>query len=285
MILRVLAIAAAGAFSASAAVAQGGIVCRPGDDSNEAKLFGIRAVAVAFSPAAAPRVPAPGRVELGLELTYLTEIDSLTAVPETCYPGKAADNVNILSVLPRPRILVGLPAGFAFEGSWVPPIRFSGVKANLFGLGLSRPLAIAGGRGLVTPRLHATLGEVHAPVTCPEEVLDDPTSSCFNGTESDDSYQPNQLGVDVSLAWPLGSGFTPYGGIGWEHLDPTFQVNFTNSQGTLDDTKVLVTLERAVVFGGLTWQTDQIRFSGEIWAAPTDAATARLYLSYTLGSQ
>jgi hypothetical protein len=72
--------------------------------------------------------------------------------------------------------------------------------------------------------------------------------------------------------------------VGWEHLDPTFQVNFTNSQGTLDDTKVLVTLERAVVFGGLTWNaTDHLRLSGEFWAAPADAATARAYVSYTLG--
>ena len=37
--LRIVAIAAAGALSASAAVAQGGIICRPGDDSNEATLF------------------------------------------------------------------------------------------------------------------------------------------------------------------------------------------------------------------------------------------------------
>ena len=286
MRLRILAIAAAGALSASAAVAQGGIVCRPGEDSNEAQVMAIRAVPLAFSPASAPRTLAQWRVEVGLEVAYLTDIDSATAVPTTCYPGKAADNVNVLSVLPRPRVLVGLPGGFTFEGSWVPPIRVSGVKPNLFGLAVSRPLPVAGGKGVVNPRLHATLGEVHAPVTCPEEYLDDPGSACFGGTESDDRYQPNQYGVDVALAWPLGGGFTPYAGAGWEHIDPTFETNFTNAQGDLDDTRVAATLDRAVLFAGATWWADAgFSLTGEIWAAPADAATGRLTARYAFGAQ
>jgi hypothetical protein len=271
-------------LAAPAAAAQTGVTCRPGDDSNEARTLATMAVAVTFSPAGAARPLPPWRIEVGLEAASVPQVDSAEAVPTVCRPGKPAENVNIISVLPRPRVRVGLPGGLAFEGSWVPPLRVNGARANLVGLALARPLAVLGGRGVLVPRVHATLGEVRAPVTCPEEALDDPESTCFEGTESDDSWRPGLFGVDLALAWPSGR-FAPYAGAGWTHLDPTFQVNFTNSAGQLDDTRVEVTLERIALFAGVTWAaTPQLAVSGEAYAVPADAASFRLAARYTLGA-
>jgi len=268
---------------AAPAAAQTGVTCRPGDDSNEARALGTMAVAVTFSPAGAPEVPAPWRVELGMELATVPEVDSADAVATTCRPGKDAENVNLLGVLPRPRVRIGLPWNLAFEGSWIPPVRVNEVKANLLGLALARPFAILEGRAVVSPRLHATLGRVRAPVTCPEDGLVDPASECFGGTLSDDRWDPGQFGIDVALAW-RGGRLRPYLGAGWTRLAPTFQVDFTNSAGQLDDTKVKVTLDRAALFAGLTWDTgSRLTVSGEAYAVPSDAATLRLAARYSLG--
>lgn len=268
---------------AAPAAAQTGGTCRPGDDSNEARTLATMAVAVAFSPAGAPEPSAPWHLELGMELATVPEVDSADAIPATCRPGKGAEKVNLIGVLPRPRARIGLPWGLAFEGSWVPPVRVNGVKANVVGLALARPMAVLAGRVVVSPRLHATLGRVRAPVTCPEDALDDPASECFEGTVSDDRWDPGQFGLDVALAW-RGGRLRPYLGGGWTHLAPTFQVNFTNSAGQLDDTKVRVDLDRAALFAGLTWAVgSRLAMSGEAYAVPADAAAFRLAGRYALG--
>jgi hypothetical protein len=267
---------------ATPAAAQTGVTCRPGDDSNEARTLATMAVAMAFTPAEAPALPTPWRVELGLELATVPEVDSADAVPTTCRPGKGAENVNLLDVLPRPRVRIGLPGGLAVEGSWIPPVRVHGVQANVLGLALARPMAILGRRAVLSPRAHATVGRVRAPVTCPEAALDDPASECFGGTTSDDRWDPGQLGVDVAVAWG-GGRLRPYLGAGWTHLEPTFQVNFTNAAGQLDDTRVRVSLDRVALFAGLTWAAgSRIALSGEAYAVPADAATLRLAGRYAL---
>lgn len=241
------------------------------------------AVPMAFSPAGAPTAPAPWRVDVGMELATVPEVDSADAIPTTCRPGKGAENVNLIGVLPRPRARLGLPGGLALEGSWIPPLGVDDIEASVFGLALARPIAVLQGRGVLSPRIHGTVGWVRAPVTCPEDALDDPASECFEGTVSDDRWEPDQFGVDVALAWHAGR-VHPYLGVGWTHLTPTFQVNFTNSAGELDDTKVEVTLDRAALFGGLTWiASPRFTVSGEAYAVPADAATLRLAARFLLG--
>lgn len=263
--------------------AQTGVTCHPGDDSNEARTLATMAVAVAFSPAGVAPPPRRWSVEIGVEAATVPEVDSADAVPTTCRPGKGAEHVNLIGVLPRPRVRLGLPGGFALEGSWVPPVRVNGVKANLTALALARPLAVLGGRALVSPRVHATIGTVHAPVTCPEEALDEPASECFGGTESDDRWEPRQFGVDVAFAWRAGR-VTPYAGGGWSRLAPVFQVDFTNSAGVLDDTRVEVTLDRAALFAGVAWAAaGRLALAGEVYAVPADAATFRLAARLALG--
>lgn len=257
--------------------------CFPSDDSNEAKTFAIFAVPLAFSPAAAAESVAPGTVRVGLEGSYLPNIDDETATPTVCRPGKGPENTNLLAALPRPRVAVALPSGFGLEASWVPPVRVKGVRANLFGLALVRAFQVGTGMRAAV-RAHATFGEVRAPITCDDDALADPVSECFNGTRSDDRYRPNIFGLDASVTWAMAGGrLQPYAGAGYNRLQPRFQVHFVNQFGVLDDRRVEVDLNRGVVFGGATWHLSrQLGLTGEVYAAPADAVTGRIVVRAAL---
>lgn len=265
--------AVASLLMAAAAAAQ---VCEPGDGSNEAQAMAILSVPLAFAPGAAPVVPGP-RVQVGLELATIPNVPDDIATPTICRPGKGPENTNALSGLARPRILVGVGHGIVLEASWIPPIRVSGMKANLFGFaaGWRTPLT-----QLLTLALrgHTTLGEVRGPITCPEDALADPTSECFQGEESDDQFKPNLVGGDVSVGASLAGGrWRPYGGVGYTHSSPRFQVNFTSSVGAVDTTLVRVELDRVALFGGLTWLPAQgWDVSAEVYSTPADAVTIRV---------
>jgi hypothetical protein len=254
-------------------------VCRPGAGSNEASTLAILSVPLTFTAARAPG--ANGAFQIGFEGSYLPGIDSAKATATVCRPGKGPEHTRFLFAPPRPRLGVSLPGGFALEASWVPPVRVAGVKANLFGFSLAK--IIGGDRLAAAIRAHATLGLIHAPITCDQDALADPVSECFQGTLSDDKYSPNIYGADITLGL-TGGALRPYVGTGYNRLQPRFQVNFTNRFGSADSTRVEVNLNRAVLFGGASWQLrERIDVTGEIYAAPADAVTARIVLRALLG--
>jgi hypothetical protein len=263
-----------------AAAAQGD--CFPGPASNEAKTLAIFAVPLAISRGSAPEV-FPG-FRAGLELASLPNVDEATATPTICRPGKGPENTDLLFALPRPRIELPLPFGLSLQASWVPPVRVRGVKANLIGLSVEK--AFGDLDGLVAAlRVHATFGSVRAPITCDDEALEDPASECFGGTRSDDRLSPNIMGIDIAVGGPVAEGrLRPYGGVGYNRLQPRFQVDYTNQYDELDDRRVEVDLDRLVMFGGATWQTtDRLSLTGELYAAPADAITGRVIVRTAVG--
>jgi hypothetical protein len=262
------------------AAAQGD--CFPGPESNEAKTLAIFAVPLAFSRAAAPDL-LPG-FKGGLELAYLPKVSDAIATPTTCRPGKGPEHTDLLFALPRPRIGMPLPLGFALQASWVPPVRVNGVKANLFGISLEKAFGRLDGF-VAAIRAHATFGSVRGPVTCDDAALEDPASECFGGTRSDDRLRPNIMGLDLALGGSLADGrLRPYGGAGYSRLQPRFQVNFTNRFGELDSRSVEVDLDRLVVFAGATWEiAGRLGLTGELYASPADAVTGRMILRTAIG--
>lgn len=256
--------------------------CFPGPHSNEAKVMAIFAVPLAFGRGGAPDLY-PG-FTAGMELAYLPKVSDATATPTICRPGKGPENTNLLFGIARPRFGMPLPLGFTLQASWVPPVRVNGVKANLFGLSVEK----AFGRldGLVAAlRAHATFGSVRAPITCDDAALADAASECFEGTRSDDRLSPNILGVDLAIGGTMAGGrLRPYGGAGYNRLQPRFQVNFTNRFGELDNRRVEVNLDRLAVFGGATWRiAERLDVSGELYAVPSDAVTGRVTLRTAVG--
>jgi hypothetical protein len=268
------------ALGPSPALAQGD--CFPTRGSNEAKTFAIFSVPLAFAPAGAPAAAGP-RVRVGLELVYLPNVDPAIATPTQCRPGKGPENTDLLFAAPRPRLWVGLGGGFSVEGSWIPPVSLDQVEPNLFGLALAWTAVLRRGLAL-TLRGHGTLGRVRAPITCDDEALADPASECYQGTRSNDAYRPNIAGVEAILGRPNGR-VRPYLGLGYNRLMPRFQVDFTNAAGSTDRRRVEVELDRGVVFGGATWApVAGLGVSGELYAAPADAVTARVAIRLGLGS-
>lgn len=273
-----MAFVTAVAVLATAAVSRASLAqdCEPGDESNEAKTMAILSVPLAFSRGAAPML-ASRRVQLGLEAATIPNVPDDIATPTICRPGKGPENTDQLPGFVRPRAAVHIGPNLMLEASWLPPVRVSGVRAHLFsvGAGWVAPLSPALTVGL---RGFATLGEVRAPITCDDQALQDPTSECFNGQESDDQFRPRLFGADVSLAAALAGGrLRPYGGMGYTHLRPRFRVNFTNAVGDTDTTLVRVALDRLAVFGGVSWvPSSRWDVSGEIYSTPADALTVRL---------
>ncbi len=266
------------------ALAQGGDDCFPGKTSNEARTMAIFGVPLAFGAASAPTRPLRGGLEVGFDVTYLPGVDRVTATPTVCRPGKGPENTDLLFAAPRPRARFFLPAGFSFEVSWIPPVRMSQVRANLFGAALTNSMALDRRGAVLSLRAHASLGTIKAPITCNDEALQDATSTCFQGTRSNDSFQPNIFGVEAAVGWALGSTLRPYLGVGYNHLAPRFQVNFTDQFGVLDRRKVAVDLSRGVLFAGATWRaTPALSLTGEVYSAPTDAVTARVAARVRLG--
>lgn len=267
----------AATLAPAAARAQGD--CFPPKDSNEARTLAIFSVPLAFAPAGAPD-PDGGRFRIGLEVVRMPGVDDATATPTVCRPGKGPENTDLLPVGVRPRLTVALGGGFTAEGSWVPPIRVNQVEANLVGLALAWTTRLGGGGHALTLRGHGTAGRIRAPVTCPDEALDDPLSECYQGQRSDDSYRPNIAGLEAIVSWSLGRGqVRPYLGAGYNRLMPRFQVHFTNSAGSTDRRRVEVDLDRGALLAGATWMAGPgVGLSAELYAAPADALTGRVAL-------
>ena len=278
------ALAAAGALAASSAAAQTQADCFPGPNSNEARTMAIFGVPLAFSGSAAPtRVP-PGRLHLGLEVSSVPDVDPATATPTFCRPDKGPENTDLLLAMPRPRAWLALPAGFQVEASWAPPIRVAEVKANLFGLALSRATALPRNGAVLSIRIHGSFGVIKAPITCNDAALQDATSVCYQGTRSDDSFQPNVAGIEAAVGWQLGRSVRPYLGAGYNHLAPRFRVNFTDQFGETDRRRVSVDLDRGALFAGFSWSaTAAVGLNAELYAVPTDAITARVVGRIRLG--
>jgi hypothetical protein len=283
----ILAGAAALVSIAAGASAQGNDDCFPPRGSNEARMMAIFDVALAFSGAVAPAAEPSGRIHLGLEVSYLPNIDRATAIPTVCRPDKLTpENTDLLFAAPRPRGFLALPAGFSLEASWTPPIRIGDLKANLVGVALARATPIGARGALLGLRAHGLFGVIKAPITCNDAALGDAGSICYQGTRSDDSFKPNAMGVEATMSWPAGRSFRPFMGVGYNHLAPRFQVNFTNQSAFTDRRRVIVNLDRAVLFAGATWRaTPAFDLSGEIYSAPADAVTGRVTGRIRLGSE
>jgi hypothetical protein len=258
--------------------------CFPSPSSNEARTMAKFGVPLAFSAASAPERRASGSFRAGIELSLVPTVDRETTTPTVCRPGKGPENTELLSLVPRPRLSVSLPAGFALEASWIPPVRIAEVKANLVGVALSHTASLRARGAALTVRVHGTFGVIKAPVTCDDAALADPASECYQGTRSDDAFHPNVFGIDVAVGWSLGRSLRPYMGAGFSRLHPRFQVDFTNQFDQVDRRKVSVDLNRGVLFAGATWQARRaFEVSGEIYSAPADAITARVAARVLLG--
>lgn len=278
----IVVIAALAALPASA-LAQ----CRPPSNTNESKLLAFYAAPVVFSSADAPEMLAPGQLLISAEVSPIPTPDPNIELTSFCFEGKS-ENTRLAPIFIRPRISVGLPMGFAFEASYVPPIQAWDAKANLASFALSHtqqlPLAIGPRPLALLLRAHGTFGHVKGPITCPVQGLQtaDPNEPCFGTNPSNDTYDPNMFGAEGALGYTTGDGnFSAYAGGGVNWLRPHFEVGFVDGAGIEDHTNIDVSLTRGSLFGGVTARVARaLRLSAQIYDVPRDATTWRFGVGY-----
>lgn len=282
----------AAVFAALLACATAGRVsaqCRVPEESNEAKLLAFYSMPIAFSPANAPDLSPAWTLRLGAEGGIVPEPDSVIRQSGICFT-KKSENTGLSSVFGRPRLALKLPKGFSLEGSYLPPIKFGDAQPNLGSAALSWTkrirMAMTGNATDVMLRWHGTFGHVRGPITCPEEALQQSNSSqpCYGTKESLDTFKPNMMGVEgvvSTAAWDGRLAF--YGGAGENFLRPRFQVGFTDALGNVDNTLVVVDLNRFALFAGASLElTDRIDLSAQAYGQHSDGVTFRLGGGYRL---
>lgn len=266
-------------FAARPAAAQ----CRPPANSNEAKLLAFYADPITFSLATQPEILPPGSVRIGAELSPIPTPDPSLERTSVCFTSKT-EHTRLAPVFARPRISVGLPAGFVVEASYLPPVRIADAQPNMGSVALSRtqllPFHPAGAPLWLTLRAHTTLGRVRGSITCASSSLQqsDPTQPCYGSTPSHDTFKPNMVGAEGAVGTSVHHGVVGmYAGGGVTWLRPRFQVGFTDGQGIPDNTRILVNLTRAAAFGGLTLHLpNAFDVSGQLYAVPADVVTWRV---------
>jgi hypothetical protein len=251
--------------------------CRVGEETNEAKLLAWYAAPLTFSPGGVLEPMRAGGIRAALDITWIPAPDDELRRTGQCFQPKE-ENTQLASVLPRPRLAIGLPAHLQVEATWLPPITIADATPNLASVAVAfvQPLTVTFG---VAVRGHATIGEVKGPITCPRSALqlDDPLRACYGTGRSDDSYEPNLAGVEGSITWRRGDRLAGYLGAGFTSLRPRFRVGFQHTDGVYDSTRVLVDLERVSAMAGIRYRLSSLAaLTGELYAVPEDVVLVRV---------
>jgi hypothetical protein len=296
-----MAAARAGARAAAGAVAgfvlasaQARAQCVPPPGSNEAKLLAFYEAPVAFATVMPPEILSPGHFAITGELTGVPAPANALLQTGYCYPAKQ-EGTHVAPILPRLRLELGLPVGFAVEGSYEPQITVDRAKPNFGSLAVSytrqllAPLSDEDQRRpgvLLQFRVHGTTGSIHAPITCPKAALQltDPAAACYGTMPSNDIFYPRSIGTEaVVAARPLFTRLSADAGLGYLWLDPRFRVGFTNATGFTDHTRVEVGLRRAAIFGGVSVRVvGPLDAGAEVYSVPADLTTWRIAARYRI---
>ena len=251
--------------------------CKVGSETNEAKLLAYYAVPLAFSPSGLLERQKPGSVRAAFELTIIPQPPDALRHTGVCFLPKE-ENSQLSSVLPRPRLAVGLPAGFFLEATYLPPVTVSNATPNMVSLALGFVRQLTGHVG-VALRGHTTFGRVRGPITCPTSALqhNDSTKACYGDEHSTDTYHPNIAGVEGALTWSGTSRVAGYAGAGFSSLRPRFQVGFQPSNKPFDSTRVETNLSRITLMLGGRYQISRlIQGTAEVYSVPKDMTTVRV---------
>ena len=259
--------------------------CRPPGNTHEARLLAFYEAPLVFSFAGAPMGLPGSAVSLGVEGGNVPSPSAEIRKPEYCYQPHS-EHTTLTPAFGRPRLTIGLPAGFALEASYLPPVSVGGATPNMASVALSRPLSMTVGAHEVTfaLRAHGTVGQVRGSITCPASALQarDATAPCYGTRPSRDTFYPSMFGAEGALATHERSGrFALFAGGGITWLRPRFRVGFTDGSGNVDTTEVLADLRRGAAFGGITLRaTGLLQISAEAYSVPQDVTTLRVAATY-----
>lgn len=248
-------------------------------------MLGFFAAPIAFSPGGNLSAMRAGEVRVAFEATYVPKPSKSITSPEQCYTSNKTENTQLSPVFPRPRLAIGIFDGLSIEATYLPPVTVMDATPNLFSVALAYVKPLGSGGLSVAARAHGTLGSVKGPITCSPDVIQtsDPSGICYATEPSEDTYKPKMYGVEGALGFGGGSRYSGYVGTGFTWLKPRFHVGYVDAAGVVDNTVVIVDLERIAAFAGGRWDyTDAIGFTAEVYSVPKDVTTFRVGASYRL---
>lgn len=249
-----------------------------GPDSEPMVTAGVIANRETMVVVVAPKGP---RVEASIELSYLPH---LSAEQRTTGSDKP-EATNLAPVFARPRVAVRLPAGFALEGSWIPPVRVFDVKANLFAGAVSRSFALPAHVRLV-PRASVVSGRVEGPITCNRESMTTGSPAlatyfsriCYSN-DSRDYFEPRHISGELLLTRPALHGrLQPYVSAGARTERTRFDIGVIKPDGSRDPDQPLLELKTTRAYGtaGTSWLGPAgTRLAAELYYAPGSVLTVR----------
>jgi hypothetical protein len=275
---------------AGAAIPAARAQCRPGPNSNEAKLLAFYSVPIAFSALDAPHREAAWHVELQAEVSPVPTADPAIEHASECYTASSQQHSRLTRVFARPRMLLTLPLGLALEASYIPPVQIGDAHPHLGSAALSETAPLGGfgpfGSSALMLRAHGTVGHVSGPITCAQGSLQqtDPEAGCYGNTPSNDRFNPTMFGLEgVYGVASRGGRFEFFAGSGVTWLRPRFEVAFTNLDGVTDNTRIEVNLTRLALLGGATLHLPaSFALTTEVYSVPKDVTTWRVGASYRL---
>ena len=246
----------------------------------QGKLMAFYSASLTFTPVDAPRERRRGALGVGLELGYVPRLDA-----EQRRVGDKPESTNLAPVFPRPRVSYALTDRLAIEGSWIPPVEFFDVKANIASLAITWTAPLRGAIRL-EPRLAGMIGSVEGAITCFEDMA---TRSldlavyygliCF-GRESRDDFQPRHLLLELMAGWERpASRVVPYAGLGARGDWTRFDIGVVRGDGSLDPDQPILELRAVRPYGviGATYRAaPRARATAELLYAPGSVVTARV---------
>ena len=261
--------------------------CRPPANSHEARLLAFYEAPLVFSMAGAPTRLVAGELRVAAEAGDVPSPSAALQRPEFCYQPHS-ENTRLTPAFGRPRITWGLPAGFAIEASYLPPVTVGGATPNLASFAIARPMEfVVDGREVTLGlRAHGTFGRVRGAITCPRSDLQttDAAGACYGTQPSRDNFYPGMFGGEGALGLrERGGRVALYAGGGLTWLRPRFRVGFTDATGYVDPTEVVARLVRGSVFGGVSVRASEaLELSGQVYSVPEDVTTVRATVAYRL---
>jgi hypothetical protein len=214
------------------------------------------------------------------DATYIPAVPASKRLSEVCYSEKG-ENTGLSPILPRPRVLIGLPAGVAFELSYLPPITVADATPSLLGAAISIGTVRPSGTHL-SARVHTTAGFVEGPVTCARAALQtDPFKPCYGTEPSNDRFAPNVWGGELLAGRPIGSRWRLHGALGAVRMTPRFTVNFRSASGFVDNTPVEQTFTSiSATLGATANVTPALGIGAQLFTVGSEGASARLLLEW-----
>ncbi|HSJ63944.1 MAG TPA: hypothetical protein VK922_08550 [Gemmatimonadaceae bacterium] len=246
----------------------------------QGKLMAFYSAVLTFTPVEAPRERRRGELAVGLELGYVPQLNA-----EQRRVGDKPESTNLAPVFPRPRVSYALTDRLAIEGSWIPPVAFFDVKANVVSLAVSWTAPVRGALRL-SPRLAGALGSVEGAITCFDDLATrSPDLAEYWGLicyarESEDDFQPRHLLVELMAAWERPAArVTPYAGLGARGDWTEFDIGVIRGDGSRDPDQPILALRTVRPYGvlGATWRAaPRARATAELLYAPGSLVTIRL---------